>query len=260
MTETTKIRAEVIEREKQHHNERFSHDSDPRSHLNKWYSSLRHGAERQGQLVLAASHNKRVLEYGCALGGISLYELKLPEKCETLTGIDISDVAVQKANSHTDRLGYKNAKFLAMNAEALEFPDQSFDVVFGRGIIHHLDTTRCFEEISRVLSKNGIAVFYEPMGYNPFINLFRKLTPEIHTPDEHPLLIRDFELAREHFGKVDVTFYGFLSTASVLLDGKVNGLPYRISKFLDEYLLRLPLVKRYAWHCLMVCRKSFSAA
>ncbi|TJV27894.1 MAG: class I SAM-dependent methyltransferase, partial [Mesorhizobium sp.] len=77
--------------------------------------------------------------------------LHLPDLCRSLTGIDISEVAVNKANERAKTLGNTNATFLAMNAEAMSFEDNKFDLVYGRGIIHHLDLDRCFSEVVRVL-------------------------------------------------------------------------------------------------------------
>jgi ubiquinone/menaquinone biosynthesis C-methylase UbiE len=245
----------TLERERRFHNERFSHDTDSRASLNKWYASVRHGAEKQNALVRQYARNNEVLEYGCADGGLSIDGLSLSENCHSLTGIDISDVAIQKATAKAARAGLKNVRFLTMNAEALTFPDESFDLVFGRAIVHHLDLKRCFAEVSRVLRTNGVAVFFEPMGHNPVINLYRQRTPDIRTPDEHPLLMTDFTLARQHFARVDTIFYGLFSVASVFLDATANGIPYRLSKVLDDLILRLPIVRRYAWHCLIVCHK-----
>jgi ubiquinone/menaquinone biosynthesis C-methylase UbiE len=85
------------------------------------------------------ARGKDVLEYGCGDGSFSLLALKLPAISASLTGIDISDVAIGKAAARPAQLGYQNARFREMNAEAMSFPDESFDVVFGRAIIHHLD-------------------------------------------------------------------------------------------------------------------------
>src|SRR5271156_2720963 len=99
-------RAEVIERERQIHNERFSHDVDPRSHLGKWYASIRDGADVQGNIIRDLAKDKDVLEYGCSTGWLSMDALRLPAQCKFLTGIDISDVAIEKAIALADKFGY----------------------------------------------------------------------------------------------------------------------------------------------------------
>jgi SAM-dependent methyltransferase len=243
-----------IERERKFHNERFSQRRDPRDHLNKWYGALRHGTERQNGLVLHYAAGKDVLEYGCADGALSLDCLALPRTCRSLTGIDISEVAIAKANARCNQSGLNNASFLVMDAEAMTLPNHSFDLVFGRGIVHHLDLNKCFSEIARVLRPNGVAIFAEPVGHNPLLNLYRTYTPDIRTDDEHPLRMSDFALARKYFAKVETKFYGFFSVASVLLDSSTAGVLYRLGKLCDDVILRVPFIGRYAWHCLIVCR------
>jgi ubiquinone/menaquinone biosynthesis C-methylase UbiE len=245
---------DVSERERRFHNERFLQETDPRSGLNKWYAAIRHGSERQNALVRQYAKNKEVLEFGCADGTLS-FEMNLPFRCKTLTGIDISDVAIEKAKIKTTSLETNNTRFLTMNAEEMTFDDQSFDLIFGRGILHHLDLQKCFSGIERVLRSNGVAIFCEPMGHNPILNLYRNRTPDIRTPDEHPLRMADLTLARRYFSRVETMFYGLFTVASVFLDATVDGFLYRSSKALDDFILNLPVVRRYAWHCLIVCRK-----
>lgn len=246
---------ERLDRERDFHNERFSQVADPREHLDKWYESARHGAERQDAFVLDRATDGDVLEYGCADGGLSLDALGLPRRCRSLTGIDISDVAIAKAAEAAGAAGYENTRFLVMNAEAMTFPDQSFDLVFGRGILHHLNLEACFSEIARVLRPGGAAIFSEPMGHNPLINLYRARTPEIRTDDEHPIVMNDLALARRHFARVEHRFYGLFSVASVLLDRTAKGAPYRFGKAIDDLVLQAPILGRYAWHCLIVLHK-----
>ncbi len=86
-----------------------------------------------------------------------------------------------------------------MDAENLKFNDHTFDLVYGSGILHHLSIEKAIVEIKRVLKKDGRAIFYEPLGHNIFINIFRLLTPSLRSEDEHPLLIKDLELIKRTF-------------------------------------------------------------
>ena len=72
-----------------------------------------------------------------------------------MRGMDLSDVAVRKAAEEAARAGLSNATFRCMNAESLDFPDASFDVVFGKGIIHHLDLDRTFRAVRREHLESG---------------------------------------------------------------------------------------------------------
>jgi SAM-dependent methyltransferase len=99
---------------------------------------------------------------------------------------------VRKAREFAEKEGVADRiTILEMNAEALEFPDETFDIVFGHSILHHLDLEAARVGIYRVLKRGGKGIFLEPLGHNVFINIFRKITPHRRTPTEKPLLMED---------------------------------------------------------------------
>ena len=50
-------RDEIVSREREFHNLRFSQEEDPRGSLDKWYRTIRHGAERQDEQIKRLSKN-----------------------------------------------------------------------------------------------------------------------------------------------------------------------------------------------------------
>ena len=86
-----------------------------------------------------------------------------------------------------------------MDAEELKFNESSFDLICEIGILHYLKLEKAYSELQRVVKKDGVALFIEPLGHNPFIKLYRKLTPRLRTLDEHPLLSKDLILAKKYF-------------------------------------------------------------
>jgi SAM-dependent methyltransferase len=72
----------------------------------------------------------------------------------------------------------------------LPWPDETFDFVYGNGVLHHVDIDRTVAEARRVLRPGGRCAFIEPLTYNPLIWLYRTLAKDVRTPDEHPLSIR----------------------------------------------------------------------
>ena len=44
-----------------------------------------------------------------------------------------------------------NIKFLCGDAEHVNLPGASFDLIYGTGIVHHLNTERCAKEIAHLL-------------------------------------------------------------------------------------------------------------
>jgi ubiquinone/menaquinone biosynthesis C-methylase UbiE len=128
-----------IDRERDYHNKRFAEET--RIHQGKYYSAIKHGAAHFDSLLNNLVTGATVLEYGC---GDNSKIFGFADRCRSAVGIDISDFAVQQANATALERGLTNLSFEAMNAEAMTFPDAHFDVIFGRGIIHHLDLHKSF--------------------------------------------------------------------------------------------------------------------
>jgi SAM-dependent methyltransferase len=237
-------------RERDYHNGRVIQET--RDSQGKYYAAINKGSHFEKALV-RLSANADILEYGC--GNLPILfsgALHLPDICKTATGIDISDLAVDASSEKAIKMGLKNVGFQTMNAEQMTFSDASFDLVFGRGIIHHLDTDRSFAEISRVLRPDGIALFWEPLGHNLALNLYRRLTPSARTSDEHPLVREDFKIAQRHFAQLNLSFCGLTTILSVpWRDTKFGDTLLAMTETLDQGLFYIPGVKWQAWYCLM---------
>lgn len=99
----------------------------------------------------------KVLELGCGYGRV----LKiLADHAKTVVGIDTSQESLDLAHEH---LGSKsNFKLHNMNAEKLEFQNETFDLVIGiqNGIsAFKVDPTKLVLESLRVTKKNGYVLF-----------------------------------------------------------------------------------------------------
>jgi 2-polyprenyl-3-methyl-5-hydroxy-6-metoxy-1,4-benzoquinol methylase len=99
--------------------------------------------------------DKKVLEIGVGNGS---HAALIAPRALTYTGIDLTEYAVQMTTARM-RLSQINADIKQMDAEALQFPDASFDFVWSWGVIHHSSNTlKILEEIHRVLKPGGMAV------------------------------------------------------------------------------------------------------
>lgn len=234
--------AERIERERAFHDERFAGEDDTRR--DRFYDHAQSAVDALHEATLALGPGDRVLELGCGANSLG-WELSA-RGCE-VTAIDISPVAVEQFTRTARAAGLPELKFAAMNAEELEFPDDSFDAVVGTGILHHLELRPAYREISRVLAPSGTGVFYEPLGHNPLINAYRNRTPDMRTVDEHPLRRADLRAAEDHFGFVETTMHECLALGASLAPGRLGALLRPALTGLDRALLRLPAVRWLAW-------------
>jgi SAM-dependent methyltransferase len=76
-----------------------------------------------------------------------------------IVGIDINEPAIENAR---EALGQGNIRFLMMNAECLEFEDESFDTVCISASLHHLtNIERVLGEMKRVLKSSGHFILAE---------------------------------------------------------------------------------------------------
>jgi SAM-dependent methyltransferase len=236
-------------REREFHNDRFSHES--REAVGRFYAVLSQSGALYRSEAVARCGDSVVLEYGCGPGSIAFL---LSQTARSVVGIDISDVAIASARKTAlERCPGRRLEFAVMDAERLAFDDNTFDLICGRAILHHLDLERSFREIARTLKPGGAGVFYEPLGHNPAIRLYRHLTPAIRTPDEHPLLMRDFRLARRYFERVQMRPFCLLSLLAVPFRAR-SWFP-RLVGWLDaadQALFRLPLMGRFAWTSVVV--------
>lgn len=236
-----------IQKEKDFHNDRFANET--RDSLNKYYSVSSLIDEYFHKVLFSTCKGKITLEYGCGLGDRSFILAKYSKE---VYGIDIAEIAIIKATNEAKIKNLSNIIFKVMNAEALDFPDNYFDVVCGTSILHHLNLDSSFSELSRILKPGGKAFFIEPLGHNPLINIFRKFTSSLRTEDEHPLRLKDLKLFNKYFTNVNIKYYYLVSLFAI---------PFRKSKnfntilnFLnriDQILFKIDFLKIQAWQVVI---------
>jgi SAM-dependent methyltransferase len=111
----------------------------------------------------ASLRNSDVLEIGCGNGS---HAQLLAARAKSYTGIDLTDYAVKSTST---RLALRRlpGTVLQMDAEAMRFPDNSFDYIWTWGVIHHsANTARILEEMHRVLRPSGraqVMVYYRSL-------------------------------------------------------------------------------------------------
>lgn len=97
----------------------------------------------------------QLLEIGCSMGTDLL---QLARRGLQVTGIDLTEKGIDLARQRF-QLYQIPAVLKVDDAENLSFADNSFDVVYSFGVLHHTpDTQKSIDEVYRVLKPGGLAV------------------------------------------------------------------------------------------------------
>lgn len=243
-----------IKSEEEFHNKRFAFDFDQvrPSFTASIYEVEKPIMDFMWKRIALKSHNARVLEFGCARGHNASKIIGFGGT--SYMGLDIASEAI---NAASEIFGSKKVSFVHGNCEETTFQDEGYDLIFGFGVLHHLNNERAFNEIYRLLSKSGTAIFYEPLAYNPFIALFRFLTPTLRTPDEHPYVRSDIVSMAKLFPGVRVTHSALFSPFAFIFKGTSvysNALVFFTG--LDKLLFKIPGIRWLSWTCVIEISKS----
>jgi len=118
----------------------------------------------------ADAKGKQVLEIGCGNGADGLM---FAAHGARYTGIDLTAEAVDATRQHFAVEGV-DGRFRQENSEQLSFADDSFDIVYSFGVLHHTPTPqRAVSEVHRVLKPGGVALImlYHRHSFNYYVRI-----------------------------------------------------------------------------------------
>jgi ubiquinone/menaquinone biosynthesis C-methylase UbiE len=244
------------EREKSFYNEKGQTSYHT---LRRWiWNAIGEFSRNEEILDLYDPAGKVVLDYGCGPGYLTKY--LIDRGASHVTGIDVSEGEIAQAIERAEQNGVSDrSDFLAADAHATDFPDDSFDLIVGDAILHHLDMRRALVEIGRILKPGGRAVFWEPLWHNPLLRLGRALTPSARTPDEHPITTADWALCAEIFPGFEHEEREFLTIPLmplnlVLPKAAQRLLARRVWALDDRLLARFPSLRKYSRSTFLVLK------
>ena len=184
----------------------------------------------------------KALEIGLGLG--CDLQLLCEQGYET-TGIDLTEKAVEAS---TARMAYYNLPVTVKlgNVEALDFDDETFDIVYSFGVLHHTpDTKKSIDEVRRVLKKNGIALImmYNRRSLNYLAHWLTRTQFDGHGDDPCPV-------ERAYTRNEILQLFSSYSQTNIDVDylfgtgwGKVNYVaPMPLKKLLGKY---------WGWHLMI---------
>jgi len=186
--------------------------------------------------VADRAQGAHALELGCGNGGFA--ERLIGETDATVLATDISTRQIEQAQMRTveGRLTFRE-----LNAE--DPVDGHYDLIYGRGVLHHINFRRALERLANDnLNAGGAMVFREPLGANIMGAVYRLTSRDDHTEDERPLSRADIRWLQHTFRGFWLYPYGLASLplgaiSSPLFKDPNNPLT-RLGHRLDDGLLR----------------------
>lgn len=196
------------------------------------YVSKRVGPFKSLEKLIAAAglqRGDRVLDVATGTGIVAIEAVKKVGNDGRVVGIDISTGPLAIAKRIASNIN--NLQFLEMDAEVLNFPDGSFDVVLSEfGLMFFPDSQKALREMKRVLIRNGrIAVSVHGSADNvPYFSVIMstvmKYVPDIIPAGRpgpyrfgEPNLLKA-ELEKSGFSEINVTSYTYPYNAGTFED------------------------------------------
>ena len=215
---------------------------------------------------------KSLLDLGCGLGEVSVY---FAIKGADVTACDISEGMLKSAKSLANKNNV-NIKTHLTAAEDLKFPKgSSFDVIYAGNLFHHVDIEQTLDEIKPHIKPDGVLVSWDPIAYNPLINIYRKIAKKVRTEDEHPLTIEDIGSFRNQFRQVETRYFWFSTLIIFIIMALVQRRNpnkerywkivtteadrwapiYKPLEKFDNLILKiLPPLRLLCWNVVIICR------
>jgi ubiquinone/menaquinone biosynthesis C-methylase UbiE len=201
-------------------------------------------------------NGKSVLDYGCGRGRSSL---DLLSRGANVLGIDISPVYISEANQAAKQKGFPDNQysFREMDAHRLKIRNNTFDMVLGEGILHHLNISTALTEIHRVLKTGGRLIMIEPLGDNPFLKLFRLLTPFARTADEAPLSKKDLiNIVDSNPWNYELKYCGIIEApismlTSIIMPNTPNNWLLKCSDLLEKWIHKHGVLESWNQYVLL---------
>lgn len=140
-----------------------------------------------------------LLDVGAGLGESAVY---FALKGADVTANDISPVMLARCVELGRQHGVEIRPQLG-SPDRFDFGEDRFEIVYGANVLHHVGDIRSFlNGVRKALKPGGRFFFYDPLAYNPAINVYRRLAMRVRTEGERPLRFSHLGVFKEMFTEV----------------------------------------------------------
>jgi ubiquinone/menaquinone biosynthesis C-methylase UbiE len=216
----------------------------------KWYSTTQRSMSYRMEWLQKHIPGKVFIDYACGNGDNAIAVAKMG--AALAIGIDISDISIRNATEAAAAEGLSDrCIFFTGDCENTGLPDASIDVILCSFMLHHLDLRYAYPEMARILKPGGAVFAQEALAYNPAIQAYRRLTPEMRTEweKEHILTLKDVRMAKRWFNVGAIRYWHMTSPLGAFFR-RIPPL-FRVLMSLlnvvDDVLTRIPGVQLMAW-------------
>lgn len=157
---------------------------------------------------------RTVLDVGCGLGEASVY---FAMRGAEVTATDLSPGMLRATEALANRSGVSVKTHVAAAEDLGLGPDVRFDIIYVGNLFHHVDLEATLRKLTPHLKDDGVLVSWDPVAYNPLINIYRWIATETRTPDEHPITRSDVKFLKSRFRETQVKFFWLTSLAIFVL-------------------------------------------
>jgi 2-polyprenyl-3-methyl-5-hydroxy-6-metoxy-1,4-benzoquinol methylase len=149
---------------------------------------------------------KRLLDVGCGLGEASVYFALLGAN---VTSSDLSQGMLDATTRLAQANGVSVQQHIASAEDMQLSSEEKFDIIYAGNLLHHVDIEETITRIKPHLAIGGVLVTWDPLAYNPAINVYREMAKDVRTPDEHPLKWSDIKIFHKYFKTVETRYFWF---------------------------------------------------
>jgi len=199
---------------------------------------------------------KRLLELGCGRGDLSVLLAKQGAK---VTGVDVGENLIVAARLLAE-VNQANCEFQVANITDMPFEANTYDVVLGIAILHHLsqfNLKKALQETHRVLKENGVAFFVECVEDSKVFNFIQNIFPRqkkgsryyrpsilqrkawkeyVEKLDDRALTTQELFSAGKQFKTIRKRSYGFLIRLQGLIGIRFRGALMTVDRILLSVL------------------------